>query len=74
MNSNFVAALRAKLREDMNTYADDMAGGACKSFEEYQKCCGGVCPIRRVRATPRRKSRSAGKENRPAGRSMGNGT
>jgi len=30
MNSNFVAALRAKLREDMNTYADDMAGGACK--------------------------------------------
>ena len=40
MNSNFVAALRAKLHENMNTYADDMAGGACKSFEEYQKCCG----------------------------------
>jgi len=24
----------------MNNYADDMAGGACRSFEEYQKLCG----------------------------------
>ena len=24
----------------MNNYADDMAGGACSSFDEYQKLCG----------------------------------
>jgi hypothetical protein len=24
----------------MNNYADDLAGGACKSFEEYQHLCG----------------------------------
>jgi hypothetical protein len=24
----------------MNNYADDLAGGACKSFDEYQKLCG----------------------------------
>jgi hypothetical protein len=24
----------------MNNYADDCAGGACGSFEEYQKLCG----------------------------------
>jgi len=32
--------LRDKLRHDMNNYADDMAGGSCRSFEEYQKLCG----------------------------------
>ena len=32
--------LREKIRTDMNNYADDMAGGACRSFEEYQKLCG----------------------------------
>jgi hypothetical protein len=24
----------------MNNYADDLAGGGCRSFEEYQKLCG----------------------------------
>jgi hypothetical protein len=24
----------------MNTYADDLAGGACASFDEYKKLCG----------------------------------
>jgi hypothetical protein len=24
----------------MNNYADDLAGGACRSFDEYQKLCG----------------------------------
>jgi hypothetical protein len=24
----------------MNNYADDCAGGACRTFEEYQKLCG----------------------------------
>jgi hypothetical protein len=32
--------LREKLRTDMNNYADDLAGGACRSFDEYQKLCG----------------------------------
>ena len=40
MIQDFVRVLREKLRADMNNYADDMAGGACRSFEEYQKLCG----------------------------------
>jgi hypothetical protein len=24
----------------MNNYADDIAGGVCKSFDEYQRLCG----------------------------------
>jgi hypothetical protein len=24
----------------MNNYADDLANGVCKSFDEYQKLCG----------------------------------
>jgi hypothetical protein len=36
----YVELLRKKIREDMNNYADDLAGGVCKSFEEYQKLCG----------------------------------
>jgi hypothetical protein len=35
-----VDALRSRLRNDLNNYADDLAGGACKSFEEYQHLCG----------------------------------
>jgi hypothetical protein len=38
--NTFVEVLRKKIREDMNNYADDLAGGVCKSFEEYQKLCG----------------------------------
>jgi hypothetical protein len=40
MISQFADVLRKKIREDMNNYADDLAGGACRSFEEYQKLCG----------------------------------
>jgi len=40
MIQDFARVLREKLRTDMNNYADDMAGGACRSFEEYQKLCG----------------------------------
>ena len=36
----FAETLGKRIREDLNNYADDMAGGACKSFEEYQKLCG----------------------------------
>lgn len=40
MIADFARVLREQLRTDMNNYADDMAGGACRSFEEYQKLCG----------------------------------
>ncbi len=40
MINTFVEVLRKKIREDMNNYADDLAGGACRSFDEYQKLCG----------------------------------
>jgi len=40
MIQDFARVLREKLRTDMNNYADDMAGGACRSYEEYQKLCG----------------------------------
>jgi len=40
MIQDFARVLRDKLRTDMNNYADDMAGGSCRSFEEYQKLCG----------------------------------
>ena len=40
MINKFVEVLRKKIREDLNNYADDIAGGACRSFEEYQKLCG----------------------------------
>jgi hypothetical protein len=42
MISEFARVLREKLRTDMNNYADDCAGGACRSFEEYQKLCGTI--------------------------------
>lgn len=35
-----VDALKSRLRNDMNNYADALANGACKSFEEYQHLCG----------------------------------
>ena len=40
MIEDFAHILRDKIRTDMNNYADDLAGGACRSFEEYQKLCG----------------------------------
>jgi hypothetical protein len=40
MIQDFARVLREKIRTDMNNYADDLAGGACRSFDEYQKLCG----------------------------------
>ena len=40
MIQEFARVLREKIRTDMNNYADDLAGGACRSFEDYQKLCG----------------------------------
>jgi hypothetical protein len=40
MIQDFARVLREKLRTDMNNYADDMAGGSCRNYDEYQKLCG----------------------------------
>ena len=40
MIQEFARVLREQIRTDMNNYADDCAGGSCKTFEEYQKLCG----------------------------------
>ena len=40
MISEFARVLREQIRTDMNNYADDLAGGACRTFDEYQKLCG----------------------------------
>ena len=40
MIQDFVRVLREKIRTDMNNSADDLAGGSCRTFEEYQKLCG----------------------------------
>ena len=40
MIQDFARVLREKIRTDMNNYADDLAGGACRTFDEYQKLCG----------------------------------
>jgi hypothetical protein len=37
---DFARVLREQIRTDMNNYADDLAGGSCRTFEEYQKLCG----------------------------------
>jgi hypothetical protein len=40
MIAEFARVLREQIRTDMNNYADDLAGGMCRNFEEYQKLCG----------------------------------
>jgi hypothetical protein len=40
MINQFAEALRKEIRKDMNNYADDLANGVCKNFDEYQKLCG----------------------------------
>lgn len=40
MIKDFARVLREQIRTDMNNYADDIAGGSCRNFEEYQKLCG----------------------------------
>jgi hypothetical protein len=40
MIQQFADVLRKKIREQMNDYADDVAGGACHTFEDYKKLCG----------------------------------
>ena len=42
MIQEFARVLRDQIRTDMNNYADDLAVGACRSFDEYQKLCGTI--------------------------------
>jgi len=42
MIQDFARVLREQIRTDMNNYADDLARGICRSFEEYQKLCGTI--------------------------------
>jgi hypothetical protein len=40
MIQDFARVLREKIRADLNNYADDIAGGVCQDFAQYQKLCG----------------------------------
>ena len=40
MIQDFARVLREQIRTDMNNYADDIANGVCRNFEEYQKLVG----------------------------------
>ncbi len=40
MIQDFARVLREQIRNDMNNYADDIAGGSCRNFDEYQKLVG----------------------------------
>ena len=40
MIQDFARVLREQIRTDINNYADDIAGGACRNFDEYQKLVG----------------------------------
>ena len=40
MIKDFARVLREQIRTDMNNYADDIAGGSCRNFEEYQNSVG----------------------------------
>ena len=40
MVQDFARVLREQIRKDMNNYADDLAAGICRNFDEYQKLCG----------------------------------
>jgi hypothetical protein len=40
MIKDFARVLREQIRTDLNNYADDLAGGVCQDFAQYQKLCG----------------------------------
>jgi hypothetical protein len=40
MIHEFARVLRDQIRKDLNNYADDLASGQCRTFDEYQKLCG----------------------------------
>jgi hypothetical protein len=40
LTADFIAAMREKLRTDMNNYTDDLANGQCQDFATYKELCG----------------------------------
>lgn len=40
MIDQYAEILRKKIREDMNNYADDVAGGGCADYAAYVRLCG----------------------------------
>jgi len=40
MIQEYTRILREQMRADIDNYTDDLASGACKNFDEYQKLCG----------------------------------
>lgn len=48
MIQEFAAALNKLIRKDMNDYADVLANGNCRSFDEYQHLCGKIQGLARV--------------------------
>ena len=40
LTADFIAAMRDKLRTDMNNFTDDLANGQCTTFEQYKELCG----------------------------------
>ena len=40
MINEYTRVLITQMRADIDNYTDDLANGACKSFDEYQKLCG----------------------------------
>ena len=39
-SNNSLEFLQKALRQKMNDMADHIAGGGCKDFASYQRCCG----------------------------------
>ena len=40
LTADFIAALRDKIRKDMNNFTDDLANGQCPDFANYKELCG----------------------------------
>ena len=37
---DFIEAMQAKIRQDMNNFTDDLATGACPDHAAYKELCG----------------------------------
>ena len=44
-DTNFIDALRKKIREHMNEHADHLPGGGGKNFEEYRHLTGVIAGL-----------------------------
>jgi len=40
MIQEYTRILKEQMRADIKNYTEDLASGACKNFDEYQKLCG----------------------------------